>query len=106
MGRTRDPLGERVRPNSFVGEAREKNLELNANEVSVEPVGRQASRAKLGDWCSRSPFSTNPFSRSHAKLGDWRSRSPFLSFQTKKAPRSFRAGCNFSREDEARLQLN
>jgi hypothetical protein len=33
-----------VRPNSFLGKAREKNLELNANEVSVEPVGRQASR--------------------------------------------------------------
>ena len=40
-----DPApSKRVRPNSFLGKAREKNLELNANEVSVEPVGRQASR--------------------------------------------------------------
>jgi hypothetical protein len=38
-----------VRPNSFLGEAREKNLELNANEVSVEPVGldRNLAQARI-----------------------------------------------------------
>ena len=45
-----DPApSKRVRPNSFLGKAREKNLELNANEVSVEPVGRQVSRAAETD---------------------------------------------------------
>ena len=53
---------KRGRLNSFVGEAREKNLELNANEVSVEPEGQQVSRAAETD-AAVNPFSL--YAKSH-----------------------------------------